>query len=103
MFIKTTESSLVNLDALAEIKADGFNVIARGRDVVHDSSGYPYTRTYTLGFYHSIMQAINAMHDLEESIAAQSPLHEMTDPDDGAELLKEVVNSTAHTETITDD
>lgn len=30
MFIKTTDSNLVNLDALAAIKIDGFSIIARG-------------------------------------------------------------------------
>lgn len=118
MFIKTTDSNLVNLDALAAIKIDGFSIIARGRDVVHDGVNRPYTRTYTLGVYHNTIQAINAMLDLEESIAAQSPLHEMKDPDnfvshttepkapdleDGTELLKEVISSTAHTETISND
>lgn len=34
-----------------------------------------------LGMYHSVIQAINALNDLEKSIAAQSPLHIMLDPD----------------------
>lgn len=81
MFIKTTDNRLVNLDAIAGIYIDSFCIIAKGRDVVHDGVNRPYTRTYTLGVYHNAIQAINAMLELEESIAAQSPLHIMQAPD----------------------
>lgn len=81
MFIKTTDSRLVNLDAIATIYTDGFTVIAIARDLRGDGIHKPHTHIYTLGMYQSVIQAINALNDLEKSIAAQSPLHIMQDPD----------------------
>ena len=116
MFIKTTDSNLVNLDALAAIKIDGFSIIARGRDVVHD--GISPGRLGISKLYLISTLSDEEKAEIEKSIATQSPLHEMKDPDnfvshttepkapdleDGTELLKEVISSTAHTETISND
>lgn len=75
MFIKTTEGKLVNLNAIECIfvhTINEYNSIIKA-NVNH--------ATYTLGVYRNTIQAINAMHDLEDSIATQSPLHEMKDPE----------------------
>lgn len=79
MFIKTTDGTLINLDAIASIVVKDTSVIAK---VINSN---PHTAIYTLGYYPSVIVAIRAQQGLEESIAAQSPLHIMFDPDPDAQ------------------
>lgn len=46
MFIKTTDSRLVNLDAIATIYTDGFTVIAIARDLRGDGVHKPHAHLY---------------------------------------------------------
>ncbi len=81
MFIKTTDSTLINLDAISVIYIDGTSVLGKARDATYDRESDPHTYTYTLGHYSTVVLAIRAQHELEISIKDQEPLHEMLDPD----------------------